>query len=273
MSEITPRLRKLLLGLVAFFVASVLLLGVVVNSPRSFSASPLPLQQAHDARDFRALLVRDWLQAPEPQRTMPTCGIGVPYLDDVNSTGGRLPSFGRLRCNLFFDSLALVPAWMALLLFFTLALGPSAGTQLWWRHALCVPVVAAGLFDIAENAMTGRALDDILQFGLAEATVADVVLASQLKWLLMGVAFAVLAWRALRHAAQDRRWNSAAALCCAVAALALGAGGVLVSPTPIGVGLAAALAGMGVLVWRALRLHPTPPPDSAKRPATPAPRP
>jgi hypothetical protein len=197
MNPLTLRQRRVLKGLLCWFVVSLLLLGVGVAGTPSHRAGTLSLQFAASAKDFRDVLLRDWLQAPEPQRTLPSCGIGVANLSDIAQAVAALPSFGRLRCHLFVDSVFFVPAYVGLLLFFTLAFGPPVATHPWLRQLLCVPAVAAGLFDIAENSMTGRAIDDLLQFTLADATVADVTLASRVKWVLIGVALAVLAVRVM----------------------------------------------------------------------------
>jgi len=260
MNTFTLRQRRILKGLIGLFAVSMVLLLVVVNAPRSFSATPLTLELTVSAKDFREVLLRDWLQAPEPQGALPSCGIGVTYLPDIAQAGGALPSFGSLRCNLFVDSVGFVPAYVALLLFFTLAFGPPVATHPWLRQLLCVPAVAAGLFDVAENSMTGRALDDLIQFALVDATVADVTMASRVKWLLLSLAFAMLAWRVAVDATDDKPWNAVAAAACGVAVLALGAGGALVSHEAIGTGMAAALTGVGVLAWRALRPAPAVPP-------------
>lgn len=54
-------------------------------------------------------------------------------------------------------------------------------------------MVVADLFDIAENRMTGRALDELMRASLTDATVADLTLASPLKWTMLGIALLIVA--------------------------------------------------------------------------------
>jgi hypothetical protein len=183
-----------------FGLALVLML-FAVGSPRGFAVPILPLELAGSATAFKAVVLQDWLQAP--------------------LVDGTAASFWRLRGNLFVDSVLFVPAYVSLLVFFTLAFGPPLALHPTRRQLLCVPAVAAGLFDIAENGMTGRALDDLVEFALVDTTVADVSLAARIKWVLLGLALVVLAWRALataaatspgarwlRRCARWRRWPS-----------------------------------------------------------------
>jgi len=144
------------------------------------------------------------------------------------------------------------------------------------RQLLCVPAVAAGLFDIAENGMTGRALDDLIHTALADPTAADVCLAARIKWVLLGVALAILAWRLAAGAAVDKPWRAASATLCALAAAGCAAGGLLVREGAIHAGLLAALLGLGLMCVRLLRLPATEPrvPGSAgfppSRPSPPS---
>src|SRR5262249_19205576 len=142
---------------------------------------------------------------------------------------GHGPGFGTLRCQLFVDSVGLVPGYVGLLLLLTLALARGARVDnAVVRHLLCAPAVAAGFFDIAENGMTGRALEDWQRAVLADATTQEVLHASLGKWGLIALAFAVigvLALIAARHAWTARpRWLQAAGALALVSAL-LGAAG------------------------------------------------
>lgn len=225
-NAVTPRARKLLIVLLALTVFALCLLLFVVRAPSGgLFASPVTLQMADSALQFKQVLLRDW-------------------------QGGD-SEFSRLRDNLFFDSVLFVPGYVGLLLFFTLALGPQEHRAL--RQLLCVPALAAGLFDIAENGMTGRALDDLVHFVLANETVADVRHASQAKWLLLALALAVLAPLAQRRAAGDTPWRTCAAALSGLAALALMAAVWWPAQALLLPGLLLTGAGLGLLSWRWLR--------------------
>jgi len=58
--------------------------------------------------------------------------------------------------------------------------------------------VSAAIFDIAENGMTVRAAEDALERLLADPTVADVHLATTLKWSFIALASAALGAIVLR---------------------------------------------------------------------------
>jgi len=222
------RQRKVLRWILGVLAAAVLLMQTVASAPQGH-AGPLPLELTGSAVEFRTILLRDWVPEGVTEQTV---------------TG-----FPRLRANLLLDSVLLVPGYVALLVFFTLAFGPAEGRP--WRQWLCVPAVAAGLLDIAENSMTGRALDDLMQSSLVDATVADVTLASRLKWALLGIALMVLAWRV--WAAAPAPWRALPAAACTVAALVLMAGAAWVSIPVIVAGMVALAIGLGALAWRAWR--------------------
>jgi hypothetical protein len=141
---------------------------------------------------------------------------------------GLARSASDLRLVLVLESLLLVPAsvGMAVLAIFVLddASGPR---QTWLPHLVCVAPVAAGLFNLAENAMLGRAMRDYLGATLANETVLDVVSAHQWKGHLLAVALVSLAWlsvevaRARRHHAGEVPVHVSAALCLVLAAVAL----------------------------------------------------
>jgi len=233
---LTRRQRIGLWVRVAVFGLALLLMLFVVGSPRGFAVSILPLELAGSAAAFKAVVLQDWLQAP--------------------LVDGTAVSFWRLRGNLFVDSVLFVPGYVSLLVFFTLAFGPPLALHPTWRQLLCVPAVAAGLFDIAENGMTGRALDDLVEFALVDTTVADVSLAARIKWVLLGLALAVLAWRALAASADDKPWRIVAAALCVLAALGFVVGGAISLPAVISAGLGAVLLAFGLLCLRMLRRAP-----------------
>ncbi|HEV8690946.1 MAG TPA: hypothetical protein VGQ91_11665 [Ideonella sp.] len=177
------------------------------------------------------------------------CGIGA-----AASVGG--PGYGTLRCQLFVDSIGLVPAYVGLLLFFTLAFSRGAGiASPLARHLMCAPAVAAGLFDIAENGMTGRAVEDYVHIVLADATVHDVTHASLTKWALLAIAFALVAGLALATARRGQthgaRWLLAGAALGFVGALLFAAGVVTQAPGLFGPGMGLAIVSLMVLAaWR-----------------------
>lgn len=178
-----------------------------------------------------------------------------------------------LRSMLLVDSVMLVPAYVGLLLLYLVllqpmvypapppdpALPPQVPAREWWLHAACLLAVAAGVFDIAENGMTVRAAEDALDHLLADPTVADVQLATLLKWQLIGAATGVVGMLCWQLRRDDRftgqaRWLQAAALsavACAVfllvpfawpAGLAMQGGGALFGLT---------LLLTGTALWRA----------------------
>jgi hypothetical protein len=254
--EQARRLRTVLATLVLLALASVLLVGfVLVPHGR---ADIVRLELAGSGPEFKAALLADWQQEArdpahpdDPDKTLaPLCDLGLPHAPG----SARSASFGLLRCNLFVDSLGLVPAYVGLLVYFTLGFAPLTwGTV--WRHLCCGAALAAGLFDIAENGMTARALDDLIHFVLADATVADVRHASQAKWLLLALACAVLGHLLFWHgaAAGDRAWPRLAALLFAAATPLLVAGTWGWRPG-IGSGMLAMVAALALLTWRQWRL-------------------
>ncbi len=223
-----PLHRRLLITLLVLAALSALFLGLVLKAPHAGTDAIVVLELQRSAQGFKDRVVADWQQ---PQARL--CGWLARERTDKAGEANKgdetasTVGFGRLRCNLFFDSTLLVPAYMALFVFFTLSLSPPPLRlrQRVLRQLLCVPAVAAGLFDIAENGMTGRALDDLTQFVLADATVADVLAASQAKWLLLALGLlilALLAWRGRAGAGTAaRRWLLAAMLASAAAAVLL----------------------------------------------------
>lgn len=241
-SSATPdRGRRILLGLLIWAAVSMALLQWL----RVGNSDILALELADSAAGFERAL-KPW---QEPSEAL--CGLGA-------SIGGREAGYGTLRCQLFFDSLGLVPGYVGLLLLFTLGLSRGAGlVNPVWRHVLCAPAVAAGLFDIAENSMIGRALEDYQRIVLSDATVLDVTHASLGKWGLLALALlclAGLAWGTARRGLAARpRWLQVAAVVALVASLTVAAGCVTLSHGAFagGMGLAAlAFALIGLWRWR-----------------------
>lgn len=226
MNAIGSRQRRVLRWIL--MLAGVALLAVSLTQPWGVSA--LPLELAHTAARFRQLLLDGW-SAGEP--------------------AASITGFPRLRANLLADSLLLVPAYVALLVLCTLVYGPSPQRHPSLRQLLCVPAVVAGLFDIAENSMTGRALDELMRASLTDATVADITLASELKWTMLGVALLVVAWRC--RVAVRAPWHAVAAAACALGGVAMAAGAWSALLPAIHVGVGAMLVGLGLLARLALR--------------------
>lgn len=229
MNGLASRQRRALHGILV--LAAVALLAVTATQPWGVSVAPLEL--APGALRFRQILLDDW-----------AAGI-----DATQVTG-----FPRLRAHLLADSLLLVPAYVGLLVFLTLRYGPSPQRHPMGRQWLCVPAVVAGLFDIAENSMTGRALDELMRTSLTDATVADITFASQLKWTMLGIALLIAAWRCRSSVRSVRsvRHNTAALL-CVLGGLAMPVGAWFTLIPALHVGGACMLAGLGLLAWIVLR--------------------
>ncbi|MBS0448839.1 MAG: hypothetical protein JSR59_23190 [Proteobacteria bacterium] len=202
-------------------------LAMAATTPH-WGASQASLLLTGNAARFRALLLHDW--AP----------TGAALKD--------IAGFPMLRANLLLDSLLVVPAYCGLLVFVTLALGPAANRYPSLRQWLCVPAVAAGLFDIAENGMTGHALDELMHARLVDESVADITLASRLKWALLAVALVVVVWRAWRWRRGPGIRSALAPLACALAAAAFGVAAWFSLAQAVSIGLVAALVGVGTLV-------------------------
>lgn len=226
MNALGSRQRRALLCILT--LAGVALLAVTVTQP--WGVSVLPLALTHDAMHFRQMLLDDWAAGLE---------------------AARVTGFQRLRANLLADSLLLVPAYVSLLVFLTLRHGPSPQRHPMGRQWLCVPAVVAGLFDIAENSMSGRALDELMHTSLTDATVADIGLASRLKWVLLGIALLILAWRC-RVSGRSLGPHTAAGL-CGLGGLAMIIGACFTLVPALYAAVACLLAGLGLLAW--LELH------------------
>lgn len=189
------RAHWILLGLALLTLLGLSLLQTVLR-PVGAGASPITIELLDTAQQFQNQLLADWEATDAGQ-----CGLswwGEPL---------AAPNLGRLTCHLLVDSALLVPGYVGLLVFFTLALGGRLGLRGALPHLLCLPAVAAGLADLAENGMTQRALEQLQYFVLADAAVADVRQASLLKWGLLAVATVQIGVLALSNA-----WRSSLAV-------------------------------------------------------------
>lgn len=225
MMALSP-LRRCLLGLLLLMtVAAIIGLSSVAQSPRNH-ASPADMELTTSAAQFRELANASWAT-----------------LNDDKS----IKDYEALRLNLLLDSVLLVPGYVGLLIVFTLALGPSRH-HAWLRQCLCVPAVGAGLFDLAENSMTGQALDDLIHRSLVDATVLDVTLASRLKWGLLALALLILCWRSWGALKGRDRWLLVGAFGLGGACLLVGT--LAIHLSLLQVGLLFMLAGAGYIAWR-----------------------
>ncbi|MCV2352924.1 hypothetical protein LNV09_01975 [Paucibacter sp. B2R-40] len=185
------RAQWILCGLTLLALLGLSLLQTVL-APVGAGASPIDIELLATAQQFQTHLLADWQAVDAGQ-----CGLsgwggwGEPVVG---------PNFGRLSCHLLVDSALLVPGYVGMLVFFTLSLARRLKLRGALPHLLCLPAVAAGLADLAENGMTLRALEQLQYFVLADAAVADVRMASLLKWGLLSVAAFQLAWMAFELA-------------------------------------------------------------------------
>jgi hypothetical protein len=251
--------RAYLWVLLGLGIVAMTLLATVLGPPGP-EGSAVEIELARDAAGFAEAFRKGWAESTDT-----LCGLGADYTADGKS-------FGTLRCHLLVDSIGLVPGYAGLLIFLTALLhrvGRVRSNLL--KHVLCVPAAAAGLFDIAENGMTVIAAEDLVAGLLADATVADVRLASLLKWSIVAVAFAVLALLAWRAAGREREgkriaWPLQAAAVAAASGAALIAAGIagswngLLAP-----GMLPAIVALALLAWWRLRkfdpaAHPFPTP-------------
>lgn len=249
-AEFKPVSRRLLLALMLLAVLAELLL-IAVLRPHG-GANIVKLELAPSAAAFIDTVRRDWTQeAGTPNggaSAEALCGIGLPHTAQAT----LYPSLGKLRCNLALDSLALVPAYVGLLVVFTLGF-LRRGTSLPRTLAWCLPAIAAGAADLLENGLTLQALAALEQARLGDTLVTAVRSASQAKWLLLALALAALRHLAWRTSAAARLQRRIAAVLCAAAALALLLGAWWWQPA-IGLGMGAMVLALAVLGWRAWRV-------------------
>lgn len=247
MTPAAPRtaLRRawlLLFVLLAFISELVLMFALRPHG----GANIVQLELARTAPEFANIVQRDWTQeaAGLAPAARARCGLDLPH-----SQAPVQPHKDKLRCSLLVDSLGLVPGYVGLLLLLTLGcLAPGAPVV--QRLAWCLPALAAGTADLAENGLTWQALDLLGSTALSDVSVAAVRLASQAKWLLLAAALAALghvAWHGA--AARGDRPRRVAAGLSAVGAVALPMGAWLWQPA-IGVGLLMMVVALALLAWR-----------------------
>lgn len=216
--------------------------------PYGGSQAALDIELQSTAQGFKQQLLAHWASGDAS-----ACGDG-------SALGSGRPNIGRLRCHLLADSVLLVPGYVGLLVFFTLSLSGMAGRRGYLPHLLCLPAVAAGLFDLAENGMRARAAEQLLYFVLADESVLDVRAASLSKWWLLSASAMLVAGLALglwaRLGKPGRQGLAGAALL--LGGLLMGAAALAwawtlsasARPQPIW-GMAAMAAGLlSLLVWR-----------------------
>lgn len=253
------------------WLPALVLLGVVAELLMVLAFRPertsdiVKLELAASAADFAATLQRDWTQdatAVPSGAEPPLCGQGLPHVD-VSKQALPRQHWGQLRCNLLTDSVALVPAYVGVLVVLTLGL-VRAGAARWQRWVWVAVALGAGAADLLENGLTLWALDAWQQGAwrgaldpvLSDALVANVRGASQAKWLLLAMALAVLghlAWHS--QVAQRAVMCKSAAALCVLGALALPLGAWLWRPG-IAIGMVAMVLAMGLLAWRQWWLPP-----------------
>lgn len=240
--------RRWLLALVMLAVVSE---GLLITPLRVHAGSNIvALELAPSAAAFAERVRVDWTQdaRDRPPGAEPLCGLGLPRTEAATASDART-HLGTLRCHLWVDTLGLVPAYVGLLLLFTLAWTTPRAAAL-QRRATSLPALGAGLADLLENGLTLHALDLLGTPAWTDTAMAGVRHASQAKWLLLALALAVLghqAWHATGTAGRGPR--RAAALACLAGALALPLG-AWHWPPAIAVGMAAMVLGLALLAWR-----------------------
>ncbi len=210
-----------------------------------------PLSRAINARDLGAQLMV-WANQPLPT------GSGLVLTPQAQQRMSDIAH--HLRAALTWDSLALVPAYVGLIVSAYFLMFSRLGRHgSLWVHVLSVLPVAAGLYDLAENGMLGRAVRDFMTVSLADDTVRDVASAHDMKWLLMGASLAVLS--GLSGAVATRQGQARPALGqlrfghALLSALSMGAAVCLA--TGLWVGMAAVLSIGVVLMGLSLTALPT----------------
>lgn len=245
--RVETRARAVLWLLAALALAGAALLQVVFPPLRD-GATVVDIEFARSAFEFSQRLAEDWTWPAGP----------APGGCEALAARPGLPNTGRLSCQLLVDSLLLVPGYTGLVVFFTLGLAARAGLAGALPHALCMPALAAGLFDLAENGMTVRAADHLLFLVLADTAVRDIHDAALVKWWLLAIAAGVVGCAGLAAALWSPRAGRtllvAGAALMLAAAVAWGAG-LSIAPAPRPqAGMALAAAGLLVLVvWRLRR--------------------
>lgn len=207
-------------------------------------ATVVDIEFARTAIEFSQRLAEDWILPP---------GQAPGWCEALAARPG-LPNAGRLSCHLLFDSLLLVPGYAGLLVFFTLGLAARAGLRGALPHALCMPALSAALFDLAENGMTVRAADHLMFLVLADAAVQDVHDAALVKWWMLVIAAGVVgvtAFAVARTAQFARSLLTVGGALMLMAAVAWGAGLLLIKPPSPMVGVVLFASALLVLtLWR-----------------------
>ena len=105
--------RRILTLLLALGIGGLLLLGFVVDPPGP-EGSAVTLTLADDESGFAAKFSEGWRED-----RVTVCGFGARHDPDG-------PGFGTLRCHLLIDSVAFVPGYAGLLVYFTMVLSRCA---------------------------------------------------------------------------------------------------------------------------------------------------
>ena len=158
-------------------------------------------------------ITADW-RATDPEFAALTAASTAPEFEKIVIDRSRVDATSDLpvpekteiwplRTQMLVDSLALEPAYGGLLLLTLLALrrrtnGPTPPGWDWPLQFTCLLLACGVMCDLAENGMTVRAAEDALHHLLAQGTVDDVHLATQLKWGFLGAAMAATGGLALR---------------------------------------------------------------------------
>ncbi len=174
-------LDALVKGLLAALVLAVVAIGVCDRLTAGWQRTDpevTALAAAATPQDFEAIVIRN-SKADETSR--------LPAPENLQ--------IWPLRTQMFIDSLVLEPAYGGLLLLTLLALrrrtrGPAAAGWDWPLQGACLLLACGVMCDLAENGMVIRAAEDGLHCLLAQGTVDDVHLATQLKWGFLGAALA-----------------------------------------------------------------------------------
>lgn len=228
MTALSPVRRSILVMFLLMTVAAIIGLSSIAKSPRNH-ASPANMELTTSAVQFRELANDSWATLDDQQQVI---------------------NYEALRWNLLIDSVLLVPSYVGLFILFTLALSASP-RHAWLRQFICVPAVAAGLFDLAENSMTAQALDDLIHRSLVDATVLDINLASRLKWGLIALALLMLCWRTWSALTGRTRWLFAGLFGLAGACLL--AGTLVIYIPLLQTGLLFMVVGVCYMTWRQWR--------------------
>lgn len=200
--------RPILGTSVVFTVCAILMIAWVQGLHHGLVNNSLPLQNASSANEF--------LRKMRSQNSDRWPGGPIAEPGERESV-----NILYLRLGVAADCFLLVPAYMSAILLEVLFLNglarrwrppePNPQTKRWlgiarseWLiHLMCLSVVLAAAFDIAENGMVIRAAEDAIAFVLADGTVEDVHLATTLKWFFLSLASFALTGLTLKHLRTD----------------------------------------------------------------------